>query len=148
MIKKNVVVGLGEIGKPILQLISKSALAVGFDANHKLMDKNRYEKYKNSPTLILHICIPFTKKFHVNVISLFKKFKPQIIVIHSTVSPHTTNKLQKHLSIPIIYSAIRGVHKRMLSDLKRYTKFYAFDPKLPGGKWAASQYNQLMKNAG
>ena len=148
MIKKNVVAGLGEIGKPILQLISKSALAIGFDTNGKIMDKNRYEKYKNSPTLILHICIPFTKKFNDNVISLFKKFTPEIIVIHSTVSPYTTNKLQKRLDIPIIYSATRGVHKRMLSDLKKYSKFYAFDPKTSGGKSAGSQYSQLMKKCG
>jgi len=35
MRKKSVVAGLGEIGKPILQLISKETLAIGYDKNKK-----------------------------------------------------------------------------------------------------------------
>jgi Fe-S cluster biosynthesis and repair protein YggX len=120
---KNVVCGLGEIGKPIFQVISKKSLTVGYDLNNKLMNNNQFNHYKSYNTQFLHICIPFTKKFHSNVYSLFKKFNPEIIVIHSTISPYTTSKLQKELSIPIIYSPIRGVHKRMLSDLKRYIKW-------------------------
>ena len=51
-------------------------------------------------------------------------FKPECIVIHSTIIPGTTEKLQQKLPIPIIYSATRGVNKRMEYDLKRYTKFF------------------------
>jgi len=128
MQKKSLVAGLGEIGNPILKLISKNTIAIGYDINPKLMDKKKFEKYSEMKTSFLHICIPFTKNFSSNVISLFKKFKPASIVIHSTVSPYTTKQLQKLLPIPVIYSATRGVHKRMLYDLKRYTKFYALDP--------------------
>ncbi len=148
MITKNIVAGLGEIGKPILQLISKSTIAVGYDINPKFIDKKKLEKYEKLSTSFLHICIPFTPNFHTNVISLYKKFKPRAIVIHSTLSPYTTKKLQDKLSIPIIYSATRGVHKRMLHDLKRYTKFYAIEPNVVDGKWASSEYSKLMKNCG
>ena len=146
--KKNVVAGLGEIGIPILKLISKNTIAVGYDTNKKLMDEKKYKKYSDLKNSFLHICIPFTKKFSPNVISLYKKFHPYCIVIHSTVSPYTTKNLQKQLPIPVIYSATRGVHKRMFSDLKRYTKFFAVDKKIQKAKWAASEYTELMKKCG
>ena len=40
---KDIVIGLGEIGKPIYQLLSKKNLVVGYDLNSNLMDsKKRY----------------------------------------------------------------------------------------------------------
>ncbi|HEU5487711.1 MAG TPA: hypothetical protein VFV16_02705, partial [Candidatus Nitrosotalea sp.] len=96
----------------------------------------------------LHICIPFSDNFIKNVISLYEQFNPEALVIHSTISPGTTSKLQSKLTIPVIYSATRGVHKRMLNDLKRYTKFYAIESDAPKKEWASSKYVQLMKKAG
>ena len=148
MIKKNVVAGLGEIGTPILQIISKAVPTVGYDLNPKLMNRQRFEKYQDVKTSLLHVCIPFTKNFIYNVISLYEKFIPECVVIHSTISPGTTSKLQSKLPIPIIYSATRGVHKRMLYDLKRYTKFYAVEPSARRANWAASSYEELMKKCG
>jgi UDP-N-acetyl-D-mannosaminuronate dehydrogenase len=146
--KKQVIVGLGEIGEPILQLISKTVTVVGYDTNPKLVNKKKFEKYYKLETSFLHICIPFSEKFIENVISLSKKFSPESIVIHSTISPGTTYKLQSLLSIPVIYSATRGVHKRMLYDLKRYTKFYAIESSAPRKKWASHSYSKLMNKAG
>jgi len=145
---KNVVAGLGEIGTPILQLISKIIPTVGYDLNEKLMDKKNFEKYSESETSFLHICIPFTSNFISNVIKLYEQFKPKVIVIHSTISPGTTKNLQSRLSIPVIYSATRGVHKRMLHDLKRYVKFFAVEPNAPNAKWAATTYSNMLKKCG
>lgn len=148
MHKKDVVGGLGEIGNPILKLISKSILATGYDINPKLMDEKKFKDNDKVATRFLHICIPFTQKFVENVLSLTTRFNPEGIVIHSTISPGTTNKIQSKLSIPVIYSATRGVHKRMLYDLKRYTKFYAIEPNAPNAKWASFAYSRLMKQSG
>lgn len=145
---KNVICGLGEIGTPLLKLISKKSIAVGYDINPKLMDEKKFTRYEKLETLFLHVCIPFTDKFISNVVSLDKKFKPQCIVIHSTISPGTTNKIQSILKIPVIYSATRGVHKRMLYDLKRYTKFFAIENNASNVKWAAKAYSNLLKKCG
>ena len=145
MEKKIVVAGMGEIGKPILNLISKAFLTVAYDINPKLTNKTKIIKYENTPTLFLHICFPFNSKFNENVISLSKKFDPECIVIHSTVSPYTTKKIQNRISIPIIFSATRGVHKRMSKDLKRYTKFFAIEKNAPRKRWASLEYSRLMK---
>ena len=146
--KKDVVIGLGEIGKPILKLLSKHNIVVGFDLNHDLMDEIKFEEYKNCQTSFLHIAIPITDKFINNVLNLFKKFQPECIVIHSTIRPGTTEKLQKKLVIPVIYSATRGVHKRMIYDIKRYNKFFVISANAPISKWAVSRYVKVMKGCG
>jgi len=114
---KDVVAGMGEIGKPIFNLISQATKVFGYDLNPKLIDKKQNEKLQDLDVRILHVCIPFNKKFIKNVRNLGKKFDPKIIVIHSTVRPGTTRKIQTEFAIPVIYSATRGVHKRMFSDL-------------------------------
>ena len=146
--KKDIVVGIGEIGKPILKLLSKSNIAVGFDLNHDLMDERKFQKYKNLKTSFMHIAIPVTGKFINNILKLYKKFQPECIVIHSTIKPGTTEKLQGKLPIPVIYSATRGVHKRMIHDLKRYTKFFVISSNAPRKRWASSKFVKLMKDCG
>lgn len=148
ILKKDVVVGLGEIGKPFLKLLSKNNIVVGFDINPNLMDEKKFEKYKNHKTSFLHIAIPVTDKFIRNVVELYKKFHPECIVIHSTIKPGTTEKLQGKLPISIIYSATRGVHKRMMYDLKRYTKFFVISSNAPRKKWASDTFVKLMKDCG
>jgi len=144
---KDLIVGLGEIGYPILQLISREFNAVGLDINPKLMNVEKYEKFKNYPIDLIHICIPYTSNFEHNIINIVKEHKPRGIVIHSTIAPYTTEKLQKIFDIPVIYSATRGVHKRMLYDLKRYTKFYSIYEWAQNHKWASKTFETRMKKA-
>ena len=146
MKKKNVVVGLGEIGNPIYDLISKSTICVGYDINKKLINTKKFEKYKNFSTLFLHVCIPFSNNFQSHVKNLHKQFNSEIIVIHSTIKPKTINILQQKFSIPIIYSATRGIHRRMSNDIKRYTKFFALESNAPRRKWAELKFTELMRN--
>jgi len=143
--KKNIVAGLGEIGFPIYKLLSRNSSVVGYDINKKLMNLKKFNELENIDTIFLHICIPHSKNFEKNVKLLIKKFNPEITVIHSTVSPLTTSSLQSKSKIPIIYSATRGVHKRMLSDLKRYTKYFAISPKAPKKQFAINEFKKIMK---
>ena len=142
--KKDIVAGIGEIGKPILKLLSKDNIVVGFDLNHNLMDEIKFEKYKNLETSFLHIAIPVTDKLIINILKLYKKFRPECIIIHSTIKPGTTEKLQKKIPIPVIYSATRGVHNRMIYYLKRYTKFFVISANAPRSKWSLCRYVKVM----
>mgnify|MGYP003351322533 CR=1 FL=1 len=47
---KDIVVGLGEIGNPILKLISKATIAIGYDINPKLADNKKLKKYQQIQT--------------------------------------------------------------------------------------------------
>ena len=140
-------VGLGEIGFPIFRLIKKNFPVIGFDKNKELIpkSKNAMDEYD---IRFLHICIPFGDEFSHEVTRLIDKFVPLGIVIHSTVSPNTTSQLQKNVNLPIIYSPIRGVHKRMIKDLRSYVKFFAVSKDAPKKKYAVSQYKSLMKKCG
>jgi len=146
--KKDVVCGLGEIGMPILKVISKNTEAVGYDVNPNLINKKKLEQSTSIPTELLHICIPYNEKFENNVHSLVLKFNPDIVVIHSTIKPGTTEKLQKKLKIPVLYSATRGIHKRMLKDLRRYQKFYSVFNWAPNSAMAKKAFANRMKKAG
>ena len=148
IIKQNVVAGLGEIGLPIFKILSKNSIVTGYDINEALMTKNTSKKYQNMTTLILHICIPFSNKFVTNVQKLVKKFDPEILILHSTISPMTTSIIQSKLKIPVIYSATRGVHKRMISDLKKYTKFFAINNNAPKKKFAITEFQKVMRKNG
>ena len=145
--KKDVVAGLGEIGLPIYKIISRNFSVYGYDIDKKLIPNNP-KKFENYSVRFLHICISYNKFFLTNVLKLNKRFLPESIVIHSTIKPKTTQNLQKKLSIPIIYSATRGVHKRMASDLKRYIKFFALDNKIKNSVLMSKTYVNLMKKCG
>ena len=146
--KKDVVAGLGEIGYPILKFLSKNQITVGYDVDERLMNKSKFKKFQETQTSFLHIAIPVTSKFEPNILQLYKKFKPECIVMHSTVGPGTTEKIQEKLDVPLIYSATRGVHKRMLKDIKRYTKFFAISKNAPKKQWAIKSFSRKMKNCG
>ena len=146
--KKDVVAGLGEIGYPIIKLLSKKQITVGYDVDERLMNKSKFKKFQETQTSFLHIAIPVTSKFEPNILQLYKKFKPECIVMHSTVGPGTTEKIQEKLDVPLIYSATRGVHKRMLKDIKRYTKFFAISKNAPKKQWATKSFSRKMKNCG
>tara|TARA_B100002049_G_scaffold149402_1_gene111219 strand:+ start:390 stop:1145 length:756 start_codon:yes stop_codon:yes gene_type:complete len=146
--KKDVVAGLGEIGYPIIKLLSKNQITVGYDVDERLMNKSKFKKFQETQTSFLHIAIPVTSKFEPNILQLYKKFKPECIVMHSTVGPGTTEKIQEKLDVPLIYSATRGVHKRMLKDIKRYTKFFAISKTAPKKQWATKAFSRKMKNCG
>ena len=145
---KDVVAGLGEIGYPILKTLSKKQTTIGYDIDKRLMSKSKFKTLQNTQTSFSHIAIPVTRKFDSNILQLYKKFKPECIVIHSTISPGTTERIQKKLNIPLIYSATRGVHKRMLKDIKRYTKFFVISKNAPKKQWAIRTFSRKMKNCG
>jgi UDP-N-acetyl-D-mannosaminuronate dehydrogenase len=146
--KKDAVAGLGEIGSPILKLLSKKQTTVGYDLDKILVNESKLKKFQSMQTSFLHITIPVTSKFDSNLLQLYKKFKPECIVIHSTIGPGTTERIQKKLDVPLIYSATRGVHKRMLKDLRRYTKFFAISRTAPRKNWAVSNFSLKMRKAG
>jgi len=146
-LKKDIVIGLGEIGIILYKLFFKSFIIEGYDINPKLIPKN-LKKNELLPVRFLHICIPYTKNFNLQVFKLEKKFHPQGIIIHSTIKPSTTSNIQRKLQIPVIYSATRGVHKRMLKDLRRYTKFFAIKNNAPNKKWACTEFVKLLKKSG
>ena len=123
------VVGLGEIGLPIYQMLNQCGCwtIYGYDKD----PEKTINQLEEVPTSIfaLHICIPCAKEevFRKIVFNFIEQFKPRILIIHSTVPPHTCVKLYVEAkSITPLYlahSPVRGTHAHMLNDIQNYVKF-------------------------
>jgi UDP-N-acetyl-D-mannosaminuronate dehydrogenase len=75
---------------------------------------------------VLHICFPYSNDFEFHVINYVEKFgvNKTIVVIHSTVVPHTTSNLAKVID-NVIYSPTRGRHPNLFDDILFWTKYLA-----------------------
>jgi len=120
--QKVVVVGLGEVGRPLFELASRHHEAIGVDIEPP---KQRTENVD-----VLHICIPFEiKDFIGETARYIDLFKPAVVIINSTVGVGTTRAIAERTGTPVVNSPVRGKHVRMLEELQHYTKFVgATDP--------------------
>lgn len=113
------VVGLGEVGKPLYTILRKQdPEVIGIDIEPVSIDRH---------VGILHVCFPFkTSDLFQNIVASYaRKYSPEVIVVNSTVVPGTTRGIENETNIPCVYSPIRGKHTKMVDDLYTYVKFVA-----------------------
>ena len=127
----DIILGMGEVGETLFDLlVDRKFDCIGID-----LDDSKCKNYTENEIIenpqYLHVCLPGElEKFTDIVIEWINKIKNiQVVVIHSTVKPGTTKTIQERSSIPILFSPVRGVHRRFLDDIKKYTKFISFDNK-------------------
>lgn len=115
MSKEIVVVGLGEIGKPLFDLIRTKYCATGVDIQPVEIAKE---------CGILHICFPFDFDHFVDECRRYiEMYRPELTIINSTVAPLTTRRIHDDTLGRVVYSPVRGKHIKMREDLLYYTKF-------------------------
>ena len=125
----DIILGMGEVGETLFDLlVDRKFDCIGIDLEDSKC-KNYTENKIIENQQYLHVCLPGElEKFTDIVIEWINKIKNiQVVVIHSTVKPGTTKNIQERSSIPILFSPVRGVHRRFLDDIKKYTKFISFD---------------------
>jgi len=129
--KKIVIVGLGEVGKPLFELVSQHHDAVGVD----ITPLEGIEQVD-----ILHICYPFQIKDFVGESARYiETYKPALTIINSTVAIGTTRIIAERTGTAVVNSPVRGKHARMLAELCSYTKFVgAIDAR--AGEQAADHF--------
>lgn len=114
-----IVVGLGEVGRPLLNILSKSYECVGVDIDPVEIAKR---------CSVMHICFPFQiPDFIGESCEYIARYRPQYAVVNSTVAPGTTRALAERSGVPVAYSPVRGKHAKMETDMLRYKKFVAAD---------------------
>lgn len=109
----DLIVGLGEIGRPLQQCLELRAIKVetyDIKGGKQYISDSKYD--------MIHICFPYSKNFEFQVKPYLNLGK---VVVHSTVKAGTCKALG------CVYSPVRGVHKRMFEDMLRYTKYYSGD---------------------
>jgi UDP-N-acetyl-D-mannosaminuronate dehydrogenase len=132
--KQVVVVGLGEVGKPLLQLISRHRPAIG-------VDLSAVENV--GPVEVLHLCYPFQiPDFVAECARYIELYQPELTVINSTVAVGTTRKVAERTGTAVVNSPVRGKHARMLEELSSYAKFVGpIDAR--AGELAAAHFDSL-----
>lgn len=121
--KKTVlVVGLGEVGKPLLSILSQSYQAVGMDIQSPAKPIE--------PADIMHICYPFEIRDFVGETARYiARCRPELTIINSTVAVGTTRKIAVSAGADVVHSPVRGKHAHMRDEMLHYTKFIgALDP--------------------
>ena len=114
--EKVVVVGLGEVGKPLLQILSEHYDVIGVDIQPPSEPINSVD--------VLHICYPFQiKDFMGETARYIELFKPRLTVINSTVAVGTTRAVAQRTGTEVVNSPVRGKHARMVEEMRKYTKF-------------------------
>ena len=112
-----IVIGQGEIGKPLQKILSRVYHCVGVDIEPVEVAV---------PCSTLHICYPYQIPDFVNTtVAYIRKYKPELTIINSTVVPGTTRRVFEKSGTRLAYSPTRGKHLRMENDLLRYKKFVA-----------------------
>src|ERR1019366_2854930 len=119
---KVVVVGLGEVGKPLYELLSNQYDVIGVDISP--VDSL-------DPVDVMHVCYPFQIRDFIGETERYiELFKPAITVINSTVAIGTTRMIAERTGAAVANSPVRGKHARMLKELGIYAKFVgAMDPE-------------------
>jgi UDP-N-acetyl-D-mannosaminuronate dehydrogenase len=111
-----VVVGLGEVGKPLSELIAGHHEVVGVDITPPPGNVGEVD--------ILHVCFPFQiPDFIGETARYIDLFRPALTIINSTVTVGTTRSVAERTGTAVAYSPVRGKHARMLDDMRRYAKF-------------------------
>ena len=110
-----VIIGLGEVGKPLLEIMKGKYQTVGVDIN---------QPASISRCDVMHVCFPFqSEKFCLQVVEYIDQYRPALTVINSTVAPGTTRSIAVESGTAVVHSPVRGKHVRMQEEMLHYTKF-------------------------
>ena len=92
-----VVVGLGEVGKPLLEILVEHHNAIGVDITPPVEPIGKVD--------VLHVCYPFQIKDFVGETARYiELFKPTLTIINSTVAVGTTRAVAQRTGAAVAYS--------------------------------------------
>ena len=95
--KKVVVVGLGEVGRPLFEIASRHHQTIGVDIEPMVKKFQRID--------VMHISFPFQiKDFVGEVTRRIEHFKPALTIINSTVAVGTTRAVAERSGATVVNS--------------------------------------------
>jgi UDP-N-acetyl-D-mannosaminuronate dehydrogenase len=113
--EKVIVVGLGEVGQPLLHILERSYRCVGIDVKPVEL---------NAECGVLHVCYPYQiEDFVGTTVEYIRKYRPRLTIINSTIAIGTTREVQGRVECGVVYSPVRGKHARMEQEMLSYQKF-------------------------
>jgi len=112
------VVGLGEVGGPLLELVERAGhTAFGIDIEPTTLPAK-------GEVDVMHVCFPFEiPDFVGETVRYIELLEPGLTVVNSTIAVGTTREVHGRAGVPIAYSPVRGKHARMVEELTHYAKY-------------------------
>lgn len=98
------VIGLGQIGSAIRSVLDCDGV------DKELSEAKHYD--------VIHVCIPYNEAFDENMRKFISLYTPDLIVIHSTVAPGTSEKYNA------VHSPVRGRHPNLEPGVRTFVKFF------------------------
>lgn len=111
---RSVVIGMGEVGSSLYNILSRHYFVSGTDKNNGIVSSSDF--FNEAPEII-HICFPYSENFIEQVKVYQEKYKPKFTIIHSTVPVGTSSQ------VGAIHSPIRGLHPNLESGILTFPKF-------------------------
>lgn len=110
---KHLIIGLGEVGKALLEILSTEFEVETIDSYKKEVPKGRFA--------YIHVCIPYKDESFIETVQeyvLQYGSADVVTIVHSSVPVGTTSKL-----IDAVHSPIRGVHPHLVEGIRTFKKF-------------------------
>lgn len=110
MKQKHLIIGAGEVGRSLYNVLKPHYEIFIRDRNSEI--NGRFD--------VLHIVYPYFKNFVQATKKYIVQYKPQLVIIHSTVPIGTTRKIGKLA----VHSPIRGLHPHLDKGIKIFVKYF------------------------
>lgn len=137
--KNALIIGFGEIGKSMYNVIEKSG-------KYNLFKKDVEELELKEKIDVMHVCIPYSDKFVEIVASYIKNYKPELTIINSTVRPGSTQKIYEKTKALVVHSPVRGRHPKLEDGIYRFVKFIG-PTSAKAGKLAKEHFDSIRVNS-
>jgi len=106
---KHLVVGFGEIGKGIYNVLTEK-----YEVSKRDIQDNVTGVFD-----VLHVCYPNHNSFVETTKNYILQYNPSLVIIHSTVPVGTTKKCGEKC----VHSPVRGRHPYLAEGIKTFVKF-------------------------
>lgn len=117
-------IGLGEVGRPIYEILKERFSEVyGYDLDPLVRVDDLESILKGVD--VVHIAYPFRSlnEFVESVVDYARELEAEIVIVHSTVAPGTTRIIQSKTSSHVAYSPVRGKHPHLKYHLMFWPKW-------------------------
>lgn len=121
------ILGYGEIGNSIREVYQRHGQEVAW--------RDQLDEDGDVQCELLHVCIPYNERFVENVMAEMIVSEASLVIIHSTVKPGTTYRLNllTRFSRTIVHSPVIGVHPNLADSLETFTKWVGIDDVVSKG---------------
>ena len=131
--KNILILGLGEVGSSVAGLYTSLTTFKGiyslYYLDTHLKDISKDISYiKPVKDLIplkvcmLHVCIPFSKRYMQIVTDCIRLYKPDGVCIHSTVDIGVTREIFEQTGANIVHTPVMGLHPNLTESMQTFKK--------------------------